>query len=172
MNLQIRELQLSDAEGIAAAFAAIGWSKPAAQYQRYYREQVEGRSTTLVAASEGRFAGYVKLSWRSDYPSFRDEGIPEIQDLNVLPPYRRQGIASQLLERAEALAATRSDRVGIAVGLHPGYNAAQRLYILRGYVPDARGVTWKGAYIQEYQPVVADDELLLHLVKELETENR
>jgi hypothetical protein len=33
------------------------------------------------------------------------------------------------LDRAEAEAARRSGVVGIGVGLHPGYNAAQRLYV-------------------------------------------
>ncbi len=65
--------------------------------------------------------------------------IPEIQDLNVLPPFRRKGIATMLLDRAEAEVACRSDVVGIGVGLHPGYNDAQRLYVKRGYIPDGLG---------------------------------
>jgi GNAT superfamily N-acetyltransferase len=98
--------------------------------------------------------------------------IRELQEadaelLNVLPPFGRQGIASQLLEQAEAIVAERGDRVGIGVGFHPGYNMAQRMYVLRGYVPDARGVSWKGNYIEERQQIVADDELVLHLVKAL-----
>jgi hypothetical protein len=38
--------------------------------------------------------------------------------------------------------ARRSGVVGIGVGLHPSYNAAQRLYVKRGYIPDARGITY------------------------------
>lgn len=121
MSLKIRELHFADAETIAEAFAAIGWNKPAAQYRQYYQQQEEKEIVVLVAEWQGEFAGYVNLRWQSGYDGFQAENIPEIQDLNVLPQYRRQGIASQLLEQAETIAATRSDRVGIAVGLHPGY---------------------------------------------------
>lgn len=167
MSLKIRKLAATDAEVISQAFAAIGWNKPAEQYERYHRQQEEARSVVLVAEWQDVFAGYVKIDWRSDYAYFEAEDIPEIQDLNVLPQYRRRGIGSRLLDEAEALVAERRASAGIGVGLHPGYNAAQRMYVLRGYAPDAQGVTWKGRYIQEGQEVVADDDLVLHLVKEL-----
>lgn len=35
------------------------------------------------------------------------------------------------------MAAETSDTVCLGVGLHSGYGAAQRMYVLRGYVPDA-----------------------------------
>ena len=53
----------------------------------------------------------------------------------------------------EALAAETSDTVCLGVGLHSGYGAAQRMYVLRGYVPDGSGVN--------------DDELNLFLSKKL-----
>jgi GNAT superfamily N-acetyltransferase len=81
------------------------------------------------------------VNWRPTYPGFVDLNVPEIQDLNVLTEYRRNGIASRLLDRAETEAARRSSVVGITVGLHPGYNAAPRLYAKRGYIPDGRGIT-------------------------------
>lgn len=163
----LRALQEDDAETISRAFAEMGWSKPAEQYRRYAREQDAGEAVVLVAEREGAFAGYVKLVWRPDYPPLRDEGAPEIQDLNVVAAHRRRGVASALMDRAEALAAERSDRVGLGVGLHPGYNAAQVLYARRGYIPDGLGVTWRGESIREGDTVVADDDLVLHLVKDL-----
>ncbi len=44
----------------------------------------------------------------------------------------------------EALAAETSDTVCLGVGLHSGYGAAQRMYVLRGYVPDGSGVWYEG----------------------------
>ena len=56
------------------------------------------------------------------------------------------------------MAASRSDPVGIGVGLYGGddggYGSAQRLYVKCGYIPDGRGLTYK------YQPVVPGDRVL------------
>lgn len=168
MNLTIRKLTEADALTISEAFTAIGWHKPLEQYQRYLRQQQDHHIVVLVAEYDHVFAGYVKVEWQPEYPFFKEQAIPEIQDLNVLPKYRRRGIATALMDQAEALVASRSNRVGIGVGLHPGYNAAQRMYVLRGYVPDGLGVMWQDHYIREGQTVVADDGLILHLVKVLE----
>jgi GNAT superfamily N-acetyltransferase len=92
------------------------------------------------------------------------------QDLNILRQFRRQGIASHLLDRAEAEVARHSGVVGIGVGLHRGYNAAQRLYVRRGYIPDGRGVTYRDRYIDEGSHVLLDDNLVLHFTKQLGSE--
>lgn len=57
--------------------------------------------------------------------------------------------------------------VGIAVGLHPGYNAAQRLYAKRGYIPDARGIMYRNRFVEDGASVVLDDDLVMHLTKQL-----
>ena len=170
MNLTLRRLVDEDAEIISHAFAEIGWNKPARQYRDYTQQQQTGQIIVLVAEWEDDFAGYLKIVWKPAYAYFKEQAIPEIQDLNVLPKYRRRGVATALMDAAEAIVARRSTHVGLGVGLHPGYNAAQRMYVLRGYIPDAQGVTWKDAYIQEGQALVADDELVLHLVKALHDE--
>ena len=166
-SVEIRPLQVLDAAVIADAFAAIGWHKPAEQYVRYANEQEAGSRECWVALIGGQFAGYVTLKWDSDAPGLTGRGTPEIQDLNVLPQFRRRGIGSRLLDRAEEAASSRSSVVAIGVGLHPGYNAAQRLYVKRGYVPDGLGVTHNGRYVQEGEHVPFDDELVLHLTKDL-----
>ena len=167
MNLTIRRLTEADARTISQAFAEIGWNKPVEQYQRYFQQQQEQHIVVLVAQRDDAFAGYLKVAWRPAYAFFKEQAIPEIQDLNVLPQYRRLGVATALMDEAETLVARRSSRVGIGVGLHPGYNAAQRMYVLRGYIPDGLGVTWQDSYISEGQTLVADDDLVLHFVKEL-----
>lgn len=168
--IAIRPMNEDDPVAIAAAFAQMGWNKPEAQYRHYLDEQVAGNRTCFVANVDGQFAGYVTVNWCSSYPGFSELGIPEIQDLNVLRRFRRQGIASRLLDRAEAKVAQHFGVVGIGVGLHPGYNAAQALYAKRGYVPDGRGVTYRDCYVDEGSHVVLDDDLVLHFTKRLRGE--
>jgi GNAT superfamily N-acetyltransferase len=165
--VQIRLLNESDPPQIAAAFERIGWRKPEAQYRRYLREQAAGSRICLLATVQRQFAGYVTLNWLPTYPAFAEANIPEIQDLNVLPEFRERGIASRLLDHVEAQAARRCSVIGIGVGLHPGYNRAQRLYVKRGYIPDGRGITYRDRYVEEGARVVLDDDLVLHFTKEL-----
>jgi GNAT superfamily N-acetyltransferase len=164
-NVEIRLLGESDPETISVAFKDIGWGKPVAQYRKYLAEQAAGNRICLVATVDGQFAGYVTVNWVPLYSPFAEQEIPEIQDLNVIPPFRRQGVGTRLLDRAEEEVALHSSVIGIGVGLHPGYNAAQRLYVKRGYVPDGRGVTYRNRYVEEGMEVVFDDDLVLHFTK-------
>ena len=163
----IRYLREEDLQTISDAFARIGWSKPVAQYRKYLTEQPAGKRACLVAFAGPEFAGYVTVNWAPTYPGSLELNIPEIQDLNVLPTFRRRGVATRLLDEAEKLVAERFGAVGIGVGLHPGYNAAQRLYGMRGYVPDGRGITYLQRYVAEGEHVSLDDDLVLHLTKQL-----
>jgi GNAT superfamily N-acetyltransferase len=161
-ELTIRFLELADCEPMGAAFQAMGWSKNADQFRRYHAEQEQDVRPVLVAFVGGEFAGYVTVRWTPHYSAF-----PEIQDLNVLPPFRRRGIATALVDRAEALIATRSSTVGIGVGMYPDYGPAQRMYVKRGYVPDGRGLTWRDRTVAPMDEVIVDDDLVLFFTKEL-----
>jgi hypothetical protein len=81
------------------------------------------------------------------------------------PAFRHLGIASSILDQAERVVFERTDSVGIAFGLHPGYRAAQRLYVPRGYVPDGNGVYWRGRFPKEGEQIHLDDDLVLYLIK-------
>jgi GNAT superfamily N-acetyltransferase len=167
-ELTVRRMVPEDARVMASAFSAIAWtSKTIELFARYSREQAEGRRHVLVALVAGEFAGYVTINWDPTYEPLARAGIPELEDLNVLPGFRRQGIATRLVATAEVVVSRRSRQVGIAVGLHPGYNAAQRMYVLRGYVPDGNGVTVGDEFVREGQTVTMDDQVLLHLLKDL-----
>ena len=155
-TIQIRLLEESDPPSIAAAFKIMGWNKSEAQYRRYLHEQVAGTPTCFVAIVEGQFAGYVTVHWQPNYAGFADLNIPEIQDLNVLTKYRRKGIATRLLDRAEGEAARRS--------------GVERLYAKRGYIPDAGGITYRNRFVEEGASVVVDDDLVMHLTKQLRAE--
>jgi GNAT superfamily N-acetyltransferase len=167
-GVKVRPMVAGDAVVLARAFSAIGWSsKPVGLFERYFDEQSAGARLVLVAMAAGQPAGYVTVNWRPRYLPLVKANIPELQDLNVLPPFRRQGIGTRLCDRAEEVVGARSNGVGIGVGLHPGYNAAQRMYVRRGYVPDGHGVTMGDDFVREGQTVVMDDEVVLHLVKSL-----
>jgi GNAT superfamily N-acetyltransferase len=163
----IRLLESSDIPEIVDAFQQLGWNKPASQYQHYLMEQSIGLRHVFVAFLEGRFAGYLTICWHSLYEPFRNESIPEIVDFNVLPKFRRQGIGTQLMDVAENAIAKVHPMAGIGVGLDPDYGAAQRLYVLRGYVPDGRGLHYQDHYVKYSEQITVDDELALYLTKEL-----
>jgi aminoglycoside phosphotransferase (APT) family kinase protein/GNAT superfamily N-acetyltransferase len=166
----VRFLRQSDIPLIAAAFAEIGWDKPASLYQKYLKEQEANKRCVWVAFKDDVFAGYVTLKWESEYVSFNKKGIPEISDLNVLPQFRKQGIAWQLLERAEAEAQKKSTTVGIGVGLSAEYGEAQKLYVKRGYIPDGKGITHDYEKVVFGRMVPLDDDLVLWLTKVLTSE--
>jgi GNAT superfamily N-acetyltransferase len=166
-GLSIHLLRTGDIPTMAAAFAVLGWDKPAAQYEGYLAEQRRGEREALIAWRGEEFVGYVTIVWTSDYTPFRDAGIPEISDFNVLPHVRRQGIGSQLLDEAERRIAERSHVAGIGVGLFTDYGAAQRLYVKRGYVPDGLGILSHGRRVTRGETVVVDDDLALYFTKTL-----
>ncbi len=150
---------------IAEAFAKLGWNKPASQYARYFEEQQTGKRLALVAALDGKFAGYLTIVWQSGYPPFKKSGIPEIVDFNVLPSYRRQGIGSELMKAAEILIRKYSPIAGIGVGMDSDYGAAQILYAKRGYLPDGNGLHYDNRKLKHGDVVTVDDSLCLHFTK-------
>jgi GNAT superfamily N-acetyltransferase len=167
MEIAIRLLQPQDIVPMAAAFTAIGWNKPAAQFERYLAEQEQSRRLVLVAFADERFCGYINIVWEPDYPPFREAGIPELQDFNVLPSHRRRGIGSTLMRAAEKQVADRSELVGIGVGMTADYGPAQRLYVQRGYIPDGRGLVYANRFPAYGDHVRVDDDLVLHFTKRL-----
>jgi ribosomal protein S18 acetylase RimI-like enzyme len=160
-------LEKNDLPEIAKAFQALGWNKPASQYERYLIEQSRGLRNVFVAFVGGEFSGYLTICWQSLYEAFRKEAIPEIVDFNVLPKFRRQGIGTQLMDVAENSIVKVNPVAGIGVGLDPDFGAAQRLYILRGYIPDGRGLHYRDHYVKYGEQVTIDYDLTLYLTKEL-----
>mgnify|MGYP001348839710 FL=1 len=146
----ISPLNESLAELCEAQFSTIGYHKPAGYFRNCLEQQSNGALMLFVAHEPGQYIGHVKLIWQPDYPPFRASSIPEIQDLNVLPGYRQQGIGTALIAACETLATTRSETIGIGVGLHPGYNAAQRLYPRLGYLLDGNGVHYHDQPVEEH----------------------
>ena len=51
--------------------------------------------------------------------------------------------------------------VGIGVGLYSDYGAAQRIYVRRGYLPDARGIMYRNQPVEPGAVIRIDDEAAL-----------
>jgi GNAT superfamily N-acetyltransferase len=168
MMVSVRQATYENADWMQDSFDGLmGWKKPPGYFHNCCDLQAEGQLVLLVAADGDHYSGHVKVVWSPDYPYFRDNGIPEIQDLNVLPMYRRQRVATALVDTAENLIRQRSKIAGIGVGLYADYGPAQRMYVRRGYVPDGKGVTYRDAYVTPGASVPIDDDLVLFFVKEL-----
>ncbi len=74
--------------------------------------------------------GYVIVNWIL-YPPFRRLGIPEIQDLNVIPAARKRGIGDSLVAWCEDHAQKSGKQEMAISGLYARYGAAQRLCVRR-----------------------------------------
>lgn len=155
----------TDIELINASPAVIGNNRPAGLFDRYYKEQENGEQVVLLAFYNGEFTGHVNIIWKPTYPAFIEKGIPEINDLFVIPNYRRRGVATALVDEAEKRIFERSSTAGIGVGMYADYGPAQRMYVLRGYVPDRLGLMYKDKPVTPGEMVKVDDDLALYLIK-------
>lgn len=168
MSVHIRKALLGDKPVLQDIAAKMGAHHAADYFDRCLAEQTAGTRQIFIATLDDAPVGYVQLNWRPVYVPFRRLDIPEIQDLNVIPAVRRQGIGATLVEYCEITArqAGKTD-MGISVGLYAAFGAAQRLYVQRGYVPDGAGVAVDDEPLRggEMRPI--DDNLTLKLIKPL-----
>ena len=170
VEFHIRTPGRQDIEWMTSSFERMGFSKPEGHFVRYIEEQTAGLITVFCAETiTGEYVGHLKLVRNPDYAHFRKHDIPEIQDLNVLPQYRRMKAGTMLVERAEETVRAKRARVGIGFGLYSEYGPAQRMYVRRGYVPDGQGVHYRNSKVTPAEKVSVDDDLVLFLVKELLT---
>ncbi|MFS0722456.1 GNAT family N-acetyltransferase [Paenibacillus sp. 1P07SE] len=149
------------------AFKEQGIHREDEYYERCLEENKSGVRVTLFALIGGRVAGCTHLKYHSDYPSFAEQGIPEINDLNVFPAYRRRGIANRLIEACEQTAGKTHRTIGIGVGLYRSYTAAQRIYCRRGFIPDGNGLMYNNEPVPPGTMVRVDDDLNLYFTKEI-----
>ncbi len=165
--LVIRAMRESDVALLVHGFAEQGWHKPAEQFELYLAEQKLGKREVVIAEMCGEVAGYVTLLPEKNAGPFAGLHLPEICDFNVLMKFQRRGIGEKLMDTAEMLAAERADTVTLAVGLHSGYGAAQRMYAKRRYIPDGTGCWYRDENLPQYSPCVNDDDLVFYMSKKL-----
>ncbi len=166
-GITLRPMTAQDCGPLSEAFEAQGWPSRLAQLQSYVFEARSGKVDAIVAEWRGAYAGYVTIRWESFYPPFKTAGIPEIMDLNVLKAYQRRGIATAMMDEAEARIARVSTVAGLGVGLTTDYGNAQRLYVRRGYIPDGRGMSQNEIFPKWGDQIRVDDNLVICLTKKL-----
>ena len=163
----LRNLILEECDEISRAFSEQGWNKKVSQYVEYFQFQESGIRDIIVAECNAQFAGYLTIKWQSDYPPFKNRGIPEIVDFNVLKKFQRKGMGTKLMDEAEKRIKMKSKYAGIGVGLSSDYGAAHILYVKRGYIPDGLGISSSGKFLMQGDKCTVNDDLVLHLIKEL-----
>jgi predicted N-acetyltransferase YhbS len=139
MDYTIRKMLYADIETVFEVFAT--YNKKREQYERYFEENQTSKRVTLIATVGETVVGYTNVLWQSGYEPFLSDGIPEINDLNVIIEFRNRGIGRALIREAERVVAEAGKSIiGIGVGLTPDYAAAQHLYPKLSYISDGRGV--------------------------------
>lgn len=168
-NLIIHTACAADIFRLEFIIAGMNGAKEHGYFQRQFkRQEDDGSRQVYIAVIDGVDAGYCILNWTPKYSFFKKLDIPEVQDLNVIPQFRRQGIATAMIEYCEDLARDqRKDYMGIGVAVGPQSGPAQRLYGSLGYVADGNGVTYDRKLTAPHEVRPLDDQLCLMMVKGL-----
>jgi GrpB-like predicted nucleotidyltransferase (UPF0157 family)/GNAT superfamily N-acetyltransferase len=169
-DVTIHTLEEEDIKLLMSDFC-FPWSSIQAttdKWNRYYDEHQIQIRTVYVLKKEKKIIGYASLLHVSEYPNFKNAGIPEVNDVWITKDFRNKGFGKLLIQHLEKSARIKGhQQIGIGVGLYADYGIAQKLYFQLGYAPDGYGVTYN------YQPTVPgetyplDDELILWMTKNL-----
>jgi len=168
--ITIKPMEFDDILTLSQRKGLFAFDNEGAYFQTCYDLQQSGARIVFIAKDAGDIPqGYVILNFAPRYSLFQKLKIPEIQDLNVHPDSRNQGIGRALVELCEDIIRERGDvnQIGISVGLHKGFGAAQRLYAKLGYIPDGNGVTYDRNPVSPHEMRTIDDDLCLMMVKSL-----
>jgi len=165
----IRPMAKRDLEALDTWFGPhTEYRNPRQKWMDHLRLAKQGAQIAVVAAADDQAVGLCALLRTSGYPPFQAANVPEISNLLVAPPYRNLGIGRRLVVQLEGMARLEGYReIGLGVGLYRDYGPAQRLYAKLGYVPDGRGVTYRGFPVEPGNLYRADDDLILWLKKRL-----
>lgn len=165
-TFEIRQMTQNDIKFIFDGLSDHDVSKPLDYIERCWKENLSQERITFLAQCNEEFVGWGHLVYKSGYAFFLDNGIPEIQNFDVIPPFRKRGVGSQLIDTIEKFAFNRYELIGIGFGLYADYGTAQRMYVKRGYIPDGRGIMYNNSPVVPGSLIRADDDLALFLIKE------
>lgn len=168
-NFLIRDISKNDFINLEKHFGENTiYKKPKDQWQHYLNEHDNGSRIVKVVEINHHVIGFGTLKFKSDYPHFLKNNIPEINDILIAPKFRMQGLGKALVESLEASAREHNfTQIGLAVGLYADYGSAQRLYIRMNYIPDGLGVTYRNDTVIAGDSYPVDDDLLLWLIKKM-----
>lgn len=164
----LRSATIADIPDLERIALSVLSRKDQGYFERCLVEQEQSTRRVFLAFLNNRAAAFGMLNRRPLYALFQRMGIPEIQDLNTDPAFRRQGLATAIITACEDLArAGGCTHIGIGVGLYAGYGAAQRLYVRLGYIPDGLGVVYDSQTVAPAEIRPVDDDLNLMMIKSL-----
>jgi len=131
---------------------AVDRERDAADWRRlasFINDIQNNERAIWVASVESVIVGMVSVRWRSDYQGFTTSPVAaEIIDLYIWTDYRRQGIATHLMDHVEdVLRQQKYQRVGLSVGILTEDKPAWDLYLQRGYSFDNTGAWWQGTSV-------------------------
>ena len=150
-------------EKINKNFTDQGWDER--NLDKYLQEQNKGDRIVLVYEKDDQVMGYITLVINPKSGPFKNTKIPEIKDFNVFEKYQNKGIGQELLNAIIFEARKYSSQVGIGVGLNPDYGKAQRMYIKNGFIPDGKGIYYKGEIVKAGDTCINDDDLNMYFIK-------
>ncbi len=171
-NFNVRPMKDKDIEKIVERYS-FPWSTPEktkALWDTYYREQMNNVRTVAIIEENSEILGYGSLLKKPENPFFEEKNIPEINNIWIDEKHRRKGLGTTLIKWLEELAYQEGYKnIGIGVGLYNDYGPAQQLYFKLGYIPDGKGITYKGHPAIAGQSYPLDDDLILWLMKTYES---
>jgi GNAT superfamily N-acetyltransferase len=167
--MMIRDAHEGDLRHLQTMAGAMGVPSGRDDFPRCLAEQAAGRRRILIAFDVGDVpVGYVQLNFTPVYTPFRRLGLAEIQDLNVVPSHRRQGLGARLVAACEDIVRTAGgSEVAISVGVTASFGPAQRLYAALGYRPDGAGICHDDEPVRPGTLLPVDDLLTLKLIRTL-----
>jgi GNAT superfamily N-acetyltransferase len=129
--------------------------------ERLPLSRLDTMQTYFVAWDGDEPVGHAHVAWTG-----AELGVPEVQDVFVLPERRREGIASRLAAAAEDAARVRGfDRISLSVSAEN--NEVRRLYASLGFADAGlEPVRVLGTIMLRGEPFDVDDTLL-YLTKSL-----
>jgi RimJ/RimL family protein N-acetyltransferase len=168
-RFQFRELQQKDFNDLEYYFGSnTPYKNPIDKWKQYLAQQKNGERLVKVIEYKNHVIGIGTLKFNSDYQSFQEMNIPEINDVVVATEYWKQGFGGLLITDLENAAKEVGHQViGLGVGLYRDYGKAQRLYFKLGYVPDGNGITYQNKSVIPGDQYAVDDNLLMWLTKNL-----
>ncbi len=106
----------------------------------FLTDRLERRDSVIYMATDGEGSSEIGIAFAQLYPSFSSGEMKRIwilNDLYVLPAWRRQGLAQSLIERARHLALeTKASRIILAT--EADNRIAQAVYDQLGFRKDER----------------------------------
>ncbi|MHB1672993.1 MAG: GNAT family N-acetyltransferase [Acidobacteriaceae bacterium] len=170
MDFEVRELRAEDIPRIAAADGGAAWHGGAKKWDQRLAEQASGKRLILVAVNADDILGYGAVLWASGHAPFREAGIPEMMDVMVAERGRNHGVGTRIIHALEERTrAAGYKKIGVAVGHFSDYEAAQRLYVHLGYAAYGEDANSGDPSERAGEKSAVDDDLVLWLVKSLDS---